>query len=86
MFDEGSRRYSDLYNGRKLAAKNPPLVYTSVSEPTFNRVSLNETPDFTFWGLNIKVDFNLRDSKKWKYEETKWYNISYFYKTALPHS
>ena len=28
------------------------------------RVSLNETPEFPFWGLNICVDFDLRDSEK----------------------
>ena len=32
--------------------------------PKFKRVSLNETPEFPFWGLNICVDFDLRDSKK----------------------
>ena len=31
--------------------------------PKFKRVSLNETPEFSFWGLNICVDFDLRDSK-----------------------
>ena len=33
-------------------------------EAKFKRVSLNETPEFPFWGLNICVDFDLRDSKK----------------------
>jgi len=32
--------------------------------PKFKRVSLNETLEFPFWGLNICVDFDLRDSKK----------------------
>ena len=32
--------------------------------PKFKRVSLNETPEFPFWGLNICVDFDLKDSKK----------------------
>ena len=32
--------------------------------PKFKRVSLNETPEFPFWGLKICVDFDLRDSKK----------------------
>ena len=26
--------------------------------PKFKRVSLNETPEFPFWGLNICVDFD----------------------------
>ena len=32
--------------------------------PKFKRVSLNETPEFPFWGLNVCVDFDLRDFKK----------------------
>ena len=32
--------------------------------PKFKRVLLNETPQFPFWGLNICVDLNFRDSKK----------------------
>ena len=32
----------------------------------FKRVSLNETLEFPFWGLHICVDFDLRDSKKWR--------------------
>ena len=31
---------------------------------TFLRVLLNETLEFPFWGLNICVDFDLRDSTK----------------------
>ena len=38
-------------------------VYTAQSLK-FKRVSLNETPEFPFWGLNTFVDFVLRDSKK----------------------
>ena len=34
--------------------------------PKFKRVSLNETPEFPFWGLKFCVDFDLRDSKKWR--------------------
>ena len=30
--------------------------------PKFKRVSLDETPEFPFWGLHL--DFDLRDSKK----------------------
>ena len=32
---------------------------------------LNETPEFPFWGLNICVDFDLRDLKNGEYEEIK---------------
>ena len=32
--------------------------------PKFKRVPLDKTPEFPFWGLNIRVDFDLRDSKK----------------------
>ena len=32
--------------------------------PKLKRVSLGKTPEFPFWGLNICVDFDLRDSKK----------------------
>ena len=40
--------------------------------PKFKRVSLNETPELPFWGLNICVDFDLRNSgKNGEYEETK---------------
>ena len=42
-----------------------------VQSPKVKRVSLNETPEFPFRGLNICVDFNLRDSKKGEYEKTK---------------
>ena len=35
-----------------------------IQSPKFNRVSLNETPEFPFRGLNIQVNFNLRDSEK----------------------
>ena len=34
--------------------------------PKFKRVSLNETPEFPFWGLNVCVGFDLRDLKKWR--------------------
>ena len=32
--------------------------------PKFKRVLLIETPEFPFWGLNIRVDFYLRNYKK----------------------
>ena len=35
-------------------------------EPEIKKVSLNETPEFHFWDPNICVDFDLRDSKKWR--------------------
>ena len=43
------------------------LSNSEVLSPKFKRVSLNETLEFPFWGLNICVDFDLRNSK---YEET----------------
>ena len=48
----GSRRF-DVY-----------WTQTDRQRPKFKRVSLNETPEFPFWGLHICVDFDLRDSKK----------------------
>ncbi len=40
--------------------------------PKFKRVSLNKTPEFPSWGLNICVDFDLRELKKnWEYKETE---------------
>ena len=39
-------------------------AYIACQSPKFKRVSLNETLEFPFWGLNICVDFDLRDSKK----------------------
>ena len=45
--------------------------------PKFKRVSLNETPEFPFWGLKFCVDFDLRDSKKnGEYKQTEKNNIS----------
>ena len=38
--------------------------YFKPQSPKFKRVSLNETPEFPFWGLHIFVDFDLRDLKK----------------------
>ena len=32
--------------------------------PKFKRVSLNETPEFPFWGLGNCVNFDLRNFKK----------------------
>ena len=31
--------------------------------PKFKKSIIDETPEFPFWGLNICVDFDLRDSK-----------------------
>ena len=33
-------------------------VLIIILSPKFKIVSLNETPDFTFWGLSIFVDFD----------------------------
>ena len=37
----------------------------------FNRASLNKGHEFPYWGLNICIDFDLRDLKNGEYEETK---------------
>ena len=42
--------------------------YRCILSPKFKGVSLNETPEFPVWGLNICVDFHLRDGE---YELTK---------------
>ena len=39
--------------------------------PKFKRVSLKETPELYFCGLNSCEDFDLRDSENREYEETK---------------
>ena len=39
-------------------------MYSIQLSPKFERESLNETFKFPFWGLNICVDFDLRDSIK----------------------
>ena len=59
-------------NARKVILE----VYTSfvLQSPKFKRVSFNETFEFPFWGLNISVDFDLRDLKKM--EKNKKHNIS----------
>ena len=41
-------------------------MYSIQLSPKFERESLNETFKFPFWGLNICVDFDLRDSIKMK--------------------
>ena len=43
-----------------------PVLPRLLPEPEIKKsiVSLNETLEFPFWGLNICVDFDLRDSKK----------------------
>ena len=49
--------------------QNGPVKYVEMNwrtlltaEPEIKkRVLLNETPEFPFWGLNICVDFDLRD-------------------------
>ena len=59
--------------------------------PKFKRVSLDKTPKFPFWGLNICVDFDFKDSKKIK--DVNKLNKMIFHhknidihKTAFPHS
>ena len=39
-------------------------MYSFILSPKFKRVSLNEIPEFPFWGLNICVHFDLWDSKE----------------------
>ena len=52
-------------------------------------LSLNETPEFPFWGLNIGGDFDFRDIKKFE-KMTKLNVILFFnknidiHKTANP--
>ena len=58
IFDMGRSVYNNLYEYMYAA-----FVHQS---PKFKRESQNETPEFPFWGLNICVDFYLRDSKKMK--------------------
>ena len=40
------------------------LELINILSPKFKRVSLNDTPEFPFWGLNIYVNFDLRGYKK----------------------
>ena len=41
-----------------------PIIYTSkFMSGKFMRVSLNKTPEFPFWGVNIYVYFNFRNQK-----------------------
>ena len=35
------------------------IICKPSQSPKFKRVSLNETPEFPFWGLNICVDYDL---------------------------
>ena len=62
-----------------------PSVYSIaiLQSPKFKRVSLNETPEFPFWGLKICVDFDLRDSKKWNINKLK--KIIFHYKNTDIH-
>ena len=56
----GSLYTGSLYTGSLYTV----YLYTVNLSPKFKRVSLNETPEFPFWGLNIRVNFDLRDLKK----------------------
>ena len=51
--------------------------------PKFKRVSLDKTLEFPFWGLNICVDFDLRDSKKGECKQTE--KIIFHYKNIDIH-
>ena len=51
---------------RKIAIpiKDDRGIHITLQSPNLKRVSLNETIEFPFWGINICVDLYLRDSKK----------------------
>ena len=55
-----------IYSGTKVyTVQNSTGVLTQHNQsPKFKRVSLNETLEFPFWGLNICVDFDLRNSQQ----------------------
>ena len=63
MITPFSFAYHEYLDSRPLSACNEWCPECSLS-PKFKRVSLNETFEFPFWGVNICVDFYLRDSKK----------------------
>ena len=50
--------------------KGVPSVQCTQSRK-FNRASLNKGHEFPYWGLNICIDFDLRDLKNGEYEEIK---------------
>ena len=56
--------YTIIQGVFELTSIQGVLQYTLVQSPKFKRVSLDKTPEFPFWELNICVDFDLRDSKK----------------------
>ena len=60
MVREGLNEYLRCGGGE---AKSAQKIWAPLSSK-FKRVSLKETHEFPFWGLNICVDFDIRDSKK----------------------
>ena len=61
--------YTIIQGVFELTSIQGVLQYTSVQSPKFIRVSLDKTPEFPFWGLNICVHFDLRDSKNGEYKQ-----------------
>ena len=70
----------------KLFQRSAHLLYFSVLSlsPKFKGVSLNETTEFPFWGLDICVDFDSRDSKKME-NINKVKKIMFYYKNIDIH-
>ena len=63
------------------------IILYWVLSPKFKRVLLNETPEFPFWGLYFCVDFDLRDSTKWRIWRTqikKYFITKILVSTKLP--
>ena len=72
--------FHEYLDSRPLSACNEWCPECSLS-PKFKRVSLNKTFEFPFWGVNICVDFDLRDSKKM--ENMKKLNKTIFHVTKI---
>ena len=68
----------------KLVFITIPCLKFWAQSPKLKRVSLNETPEFRFWGLDICVDFDLRDSKKME-NINKVKKIIFYYKNFYIH-
>jgi len=69
---------------RIYASYRLSILLLNGQSPKFKRVLLNETPEFPFWGLNICVDFDLRDSKKME-NINKVKKIIFYYKNIDIH-
>ena len=54
-----------------ISRNNGVRTVQFTQSPKFNRASLNKGHEFPYWGLNICIDFDLRDLKNGEYEETK---------------